>query len=382
MRLHHNLFIAYWNIDGLFRRIDGQRICKLSDDKFLNSISPYDIVCLVETHCGPNESLAIPGYHIMQNFREKSLTSTRYYGGIAICVKSEIYKGIQIMPIKNSEILWIKLCKSFFNLECDIYMAVTYISPSGSPFAGRNDNIFEILESDIAKYSQVGDCIICGDFNARTGVEPDYCMEDENPVTDSIPEYICDTPLKRSNMDNRSVDGHGVQLLDLCKSTSLRILNGRTVGDFCGRCTCYSYSGQPSVIDYFLAAQSILDKFDYFYVHEPNDLSIHCMLSCTIGNIAHAHAQEDVRTHLHSKWFWAEGDNVGYAKALSQPEISTRIGQLLETDRNLTSVDQAVSSLQDIMIDAAKIAKIHCRNLNKKASKKKGGIKHKKWVDP
>ena len=100
----NSLSLRYWNIDFIFSRVDGQRTCKLDDSQFQSDVSALDILCLVETHCDPDDTICLPGFQIYQNRKEK--TSPKSYSGIAICLKTEISKPIKIMPIKNSEILW------------------------------------------------------------------------------------------------------------------------------------------------------------------------------------------------------------------------------------------------------------------------------------
>ena len=57
--------------------------------------------------------------------------------------------------------------------------------------------------------------------------------------------------MPRHNMDT-SGNNYGEKLLDLCKGTGLRILNGRFLGDTLGHPTCYSPNGNPSTIDYII----------------------------------------------------------------------------------------------------------------------------------
>lgn len=116
--------------------------------------------------------------------------------------------------------------------------------------------IFEVLEADIAKYSTLGQCLIAGDFNAGTNLAPDYCLDNSFDQLNNIDttnvmsiDEETDTLPPRCNMDSSKVDEHGQQLLSLCRSSGLHILNDRTIGDTLGMCTCYSYTGSPSVID-------------------------------------------------------------------------------------------------------------------------------------
>ena len=108
-----------------------------------------------------------------------------------------------------------------------------------------------------------------------------------------IPDcYIGDIAPDRKNMDKSKSNSHGQNLLDLCKSSGLRILNGRLLGDSLGYCTCFSHTGAPSVIDYMLADQVLLGNMKYFHVHSPSLYSIHCIISTCI-----AACQYEFNTH-------------------------------------------------------------------------------------
>ena len=63
-----------------------------------------------------------------------------------------------------------------------------------------------------------------------------------------------DIPIPRLNSDTQRVNERGKKLLQLCKNTDIRILNGRFFGDTMGRFTCYSNTGKPSTIDYMLSS--------------------------------------------------------------------------------------------------------------------------------
>ncbi len=79
--------------------------------------------------------------------------------------------------------------------------------------------------------------------------------------------------LRRQNIRNSST---GEKLLSLCRSTPLRICNGRKLGDLQGAFTCYKYNGQSSV-DYCLVSPGLFDRVSTFSVCNflPH-LSDHC----------------------------------------------------------------------------------------------------------
>ena len=63
-----NISIIAWNVNGLYRRSNGQRDSKLEDDSIdKNFIS--DIVCLSETHATKKDILEYPNYKCYSNYR-------------------------------------------------------------------------------------------------------------------------------------------------------------------------------------------------------------------------------------------------------------------------------------------------------------------------
>lgn len=57
-------------------------------------------------------------------------------------------------------------------------------------------------------------------------------------------------------------------ILDMCISSRIRILNGRTFGDYQGKFTSYQYNGH-SVIDYCLVSEDFIENVLYFHVDDP-----------------------------------------------------------------------------------------------------------------
>ncbi len=88
-------------------------------------------------------------------------------------------------------------------------------------------------------------------MNARTNIAADYVARDEDDhINMAVYDgYIADVSMHRRNLEPKSIDSQGKHLLDLCKGTGLRILNGRMLGDTSGYFTCYNHVGLPSVID-------------------------------------------------------------------------------------------------------------------------------------
>jgi hypothetical protein len=55
------LSITSWNVNGLFKRVNGDRICKLDDHQF-SEVMNSDILTFSETHASSDDILAYNGF--------------------------------------------------------------------------------------------------------------------------------------------------------------------------------------------------------------------------------------------------------------------------------------------------------------------------------
>ena len=133
-----------------------------------------------------------------------------------------------------------------------------------------------------------------GDLNDRIG-EKNYFVEnnDLNAQDDYLPipdDFEVNTNIrKRKPLNNIEVSGHHKQLLNFCKATGLKILNGR-VGDDreMGNFTCHTSAGS-STVDYCLTRERNFDHVENFYVGEINTISDHAYLQLRLKiNISEA----------------------------------------------------------------------------------------------
>ena len=176
-------------------------------------------------------------------------------------------KGIECLKNKHNDILWVKLDQGFFNLEKEIFLAVVYISPANS----TNNipdmvSVYSHLLDDIENYSPFSDIMIQGDFNAYTNTHAEFVLNDEvdHCNLDDV-HYKYDNILPRNNLDHKRTNNSGEMLLEICKESSLRIINGRTTGDLYGKHTCITYNG-CSIVDYTIVSQELLNCISIFQV--------------------------------------------------------------------------------------------------------------------
>ena len=79
------------------------------------------------------------------------------------------------------------------------------------------------------------------------------------------------------NHKDKNEKSYGKLLSDLSITHSLKILNGRTIGDLTGKFTCFAYNGN-STVDLVLAENTVKQKVNYFKILPLTDWSDHCQL--------------------------------------------------------------------------------------------------------
>ncbi|CAG2247315.1 unnamed protein product [Mytilus edulis] len=209
----NNLKIGLWNIQGLNQD-------KIKDPYFLNIISNMHLFSLIETWSDSGTTLNIPDYALICNSsRSKHKKGRRNSGGIAIYAKLSLIKGLTKLPNEHSDIQWVKLNHKFFNLPKDIYLAFIYFSPENSSGQPKDiEEMYSKLLCNIENYSQYGEVLIQGDFNAYTSTTPDFVYSDESIYPHAEDDsYIYDIGTPRNNLDHKRPNKSGKLLIELCK---------------------------------------------------------------------------------------------------------------------------------------------------------------------
>lgn len=379
-----NLTVGYWNIDGIVSRVGASRLWKSEDDSFLKLVQSFDIVGLVETHCAPEDVITIPGYSVFQVSRAKTAGAPVHSGGVAIGIRSDLVQHITVLPCDSSEYVWVKVDKAKFGLVEDLYIFFCYIPPSNSAFLKTSDDVMALIERDVARYSTLGACFGAGDFNAKTGTESDFVALDKHLPFPT--ESTGATLQSRNNADDHLVDNRGKDFLEFCKVTGLRILNGRTFGDFDGRLTCFAHPGKndrlskPSTLDYLLCSKPELVIMMRVHDLIP-DLSIHCMVSAVfraryVLDSGVGKTGEVPRPFC--KFKWSKGDEIKFSRVVNSQEIQARIADLVSSS-DLDSDELAVR-VTAIITDSASLAEVKRSGRPRRSSRRKGPPR-RKWFD-
>ena len=126
------------------------------------------------------------------------------------------------------------------------------------------------------------------DFNTRSGTLSD-CITNDSPIHLPLPpEYTSDEVWLRVSEDKK-VNNYGKELINLCISSRLRIMNGRIGMDKGQRVfTCITPRGS-SVVDYSVDySVASIDLFKLINVGEISPLSDHRLLTTKITTDSHS----------------------------------------------------------------------------------------------
>ena len=227
-----------------------------------------------------------------------------------------------------------------------------------------------------------------GDLNGRTKTGEDFVrdnLDKYSPINNS--SYMKDTELTRNNKDQHPIDQQGKIIIELCKSSSLRILNGRTLGDKNGQFTRYPLNKpneNPSTIDYALSGISVINEIFSFSVLPFTELSDHCCISATIKvNRECINNGSTVKTKTKEKIYTFDQKQIGIFK------------ENIRTDKNLiklnTILDKiepsqddvlcSISRLNDVLLSAGKRSFLPRNNDKKTKANKPTKHKSKKWFN-
>ena len=248
-------------------------------------------------------------------------------------------------------------------MDKHVRILFTYASPITSPYIkARSKTVLEKLETSIEDGRN--SVIVMGDLNGRTKTEEDFVQDkdDEHSPINEIPLYIADSQLSRNNRDTNAVDGQGRAILDLCKSKSLRILNGRTRGDETGTFTRYPKRKfeNPSVIDYTLCGEALIPSIFSFSVLPYTEISDHCCIATFLEinrPLDRECSQEDlVKVNPNPPKLKFDRDKVHIF------QTNVRLSEKFQPLKNLVNkpeigkpdLDLCVLKMNDLIIDAAR----------------------------
>ena len=211
-------------------------------------------------------------------------------GGIVILIKECFVNFVTSENCIFDTIVWLKIKKGVIRKDKDVYIACVYIPPARSNYYKQyNCDVFDELENSIEFYTPLGEVMIVGDTNSRTGVLDDFVRNDSvhhtvrNRLSD-IFNYVQDTELVGRRNPDLNTNCYGSKLLSLCKATNLRILNGRHINGYANDFTYCGANGM-SVIDYLILPTSLFPTVRQFIVSNLTTFSDHAFLHIQIQTL-------------------------------------------------------------------------------------------------
>ena len=234
---------------------------------------------MYETWTSKNSKISLNGYSkVFHSFRRfQNRRAKRASGGIIIYTRDGIKNGVKLVKNDNDSIVWFKLEKSYFCTKNDRYIVAAYIPPENSPLHDIYDiNLFQKIETEVSYFSQFGETYLIGDLNSRVGKKCDFIDHDSTLPDMDDDMFSPDAPLRRLSIDCVS-NRFGDYLLDLCKATEMRIVNGR-IFEHTDKMTCFTHNGE-SVVDYLITCENNFSSLSSMTVHEYNEFLNHAPIS-------------------------------------------------------------------------------------------------------
>ncbi|CAG2197961.1 unnamed protein product [Mytilus edulis] len=217
-------------------------------------------------------------------------------------------------PNSNS-IVWLNIKQGILTKDKSVYIACIYIPPVKSKYYKLYDcDLYNELENSIELYSELGHVFILGDLNGRTGTLVDFLENDDihftlkNRICGAF-EYLADSVLPKRVNPDLNTNSYGSKIISMCKSSGLRIVNGRHKNGFSNDFTYCGPIGM-SVLDYFIVPsfyfpninQLIVSNFTTYSDHAFLHLELNLLIDTMRNTGKCSDAMEDTERRVKYKW--------------------------------------------------------------------------------
>lgn len=216
-----------------------------------------DVMVFTETWLPAGQDApVVPGY-VGYNFARPGADRHRG-GGIAVYICVRLATGCRVVFQRNDASFVVLRFADMWGGGSDLVLVACYIPPVTSPY--YDDGVWDDLHGRVEDAYGWGEVLVVGDLNARTGVRPDFPQDELGAALagDTLGRRgIVPTSAARASQDaDGAVNASGRRLLELCRTTGMRIANGRSQGDATGALTFLGGGAARggSLLDYVLAS--------------------------------------------------------------------------------------------------------------------------------
>ena len=357
---------------------------KINNGFILDYVNNFDVLCLSECKTSQDDLLS----NFITHNAKKVATKHRYPGvhGLQVYIRTELSPRCMLInddELESKFIMWIKINNTFI-------LGNAYLPHEASKH--YHSDLFDELAIDICNLKSKFELpiMIVGDFNSRTGELDDFLLNDNflDQFEDSDDVSIFkenNIPIQRSNCD-RSINNNGRRLIELCKTHSLCIMNGRLGDDRgIGAFTC----DDASVIDYVIASPELfknvvdfkIDEFDSLLSDKHSPINFTIMAEVLTSEPEREKPDTNIKTKTSCKWDREKQEE--FADIISRTDTDD-IYELLNNEAN----DLGIICSSRINILASRIGEILTKSAKDlgmiktiKLKPHPEHLKHPKWYN-
>ena len=357
----------HWNVGGL--------LPKLNDVDFINYISSFDFICLVETFVRDFKSSMFDDFTIFLKPSVDLGMHGRDSGGVICLIRSSCLQYFkEVKSEKGGNFIAFVIDKQLMGLPTNILIVCAYVPPESSRFYSvfMYDSGISMLEDYIIDCLTLeGDMpvVVCGDLNARTADVLPECFDDEILYDCTV---LSDYMNQVRYSKDKILNSYGKQLLNMCSALSLSILNGVCFGDLQGSYTFISDFGN-SVNDYFLMSSNLfhmLCSMSVFNIAEQIH-SQHMPLEFVVNRNHEVSFDVKIKKYTVQKFEWNDNFQDKFTEAVNSEEFKDKLNNAC--DMISSNIDAALG----MFIDALKV----CGHCMKKTKVLGSELRQNIWFD-
>ena len=357
-------------------------VCGLTSKlKFRNIqdiISKHHFVCLSEIRTSFIANDEFPGFEVIISDKKckKNGVEINKLTGLAMLIKTcneFSFERIDSRKTNCEWVLWVKV--SDHKNKLSFLLGSTYIPCETSTF--YCEDIYDYLQEDLLDLQTEFQLpiVLMGDFNSRCGTLCDTVTYEKEVLSstgfsDEDSNFIEQQALLQRKSEDVIVNKNGKNLISLCKSFNLRILNGRFGSDKgVGSYTCHTPRGE-SLVDYVLVSDCLVPHVSDFNVDflDTTLSDVHSAIHVSLSSCSVAPQQSNQNEDINIENTIPTEQRPSYREKW-KPDIEDtflqnfnedKIDHLLETLNNMTgdnitqtNIDSATTEMVNIFIETA-----------------------------